>query len=385
MKAKEIKEYIYKEKKVPIVLEKLSMHNIKYHEPVNARDGYFSCAMPSGDNLGSTTVFNNAYLYSSSYTRDIEDENGVKDLISLITFVKRYETDKNKDFDFIMAMSWLHDVLELPKEDEFNIKPVTVCKPFEAFKDRLKVNENQKNKRDIKLYDDEVLDKYRYCEYYEKDFEKDNIPTSVQNYFGITQYTELKYRYPKHYFLIPVIDEIGNIAGIKLRSAKAWQYGNNKYFYPESCEKSSILYGLFQTRYYIDQKKELIVCEAEKGVMQLWNYGYRNAVAVGGHSISQVQVEKILKLEVDKVIIAFDQDVEESILLTEYEKLSSLVETTCIIDLDHILEEKESPMDNPNKWETLYNNYQTIPLEYRESEETEEIKEWENLQDDFEF
>ena len=28
MKAKEIKEYIYKEKKVPIVLEKLSMHNI---------------------------------------------------------------------------------------------------------------------------------------------------------------------------------------------------------------------------------------------------------------------------------------------------------------------------------------------------------------------
>ena len=44
--------------------------------------------------------------------------------------------------------------------------------------------------------------------------------------------------------------------------------------------------------------------------MQLWNYGYRNAVAVGGHSISQVQVEKILKLEVDKVIIAFDQDVE---------------------------------------------------------------------------
>lgn len=384
MKPKEIKEYIYQEKKIPTILEKLGMHNIKYHEAATTKDGYYSCAMPTGDNLSSTVVFDSPYLYSSSYTRDIGDENGVKDIISLITFVKKYETDKNKKFDFVMSMNWLHDILGLPKEDEFNIKPITVCKPFEAFKDRLRANEKQKNKRNIKIYDDEVFDKYRYCEYYENDFEKDNIPISVQYHFGVTQYTDLKYYYPIHFFVIPIIDEIGNIVGIKLRYAKAWQK-KNKYVYPESCEKSSVLYGLYQTKRYIQQAKELIICEAEKGVMQLWNYGYKNAVAVSGHSISQVQLEKILKLEVDKVVIAFDQDIKESILLTEYEKLSSFVETTCIIDLDHILDEKESPMDNPEKWEKLYNNYQMIPLQYREIEETEEIKEWENIADDFEF
>lgn len=385
MKPKEIKEYIYQEKKIPTILEKLGMHNIKYHEAATTKDGYYSCAMPTGDNLSSTVVFDSPYLYSSSYTRDIGDENGVKDIISLITFVKKYETDKNKKFDFVMTMNWLHDILELSKEDEFNIKPITVCKPFEAFKDRLRANEKQKNKRDIKLYDDEVFEKYRYCEYYEKDFENDNIPTSVQNYFGVSQYTSLKYWYPNHYFLIPIIDEIGNLAGVKLRVAKAWQDGSKKYLYSEPCEKSTILYGLYQTKRYIQQTKELIICEAEKGVMQLWNYGYKNAVAVSGHCISQIQLEKILKLEVDKVVIAFDQDIKESVLLTEYEKLSSFVNVTCIIDLEHILDEKESPMDNPEKWEKLYNNYQMIPLQYREIEETEEIKEWENIADDFEF
>lgn len=385
MNASEIREYIQTNGKIEYVLEELGMHHIKYHQPTTTRDGYYSCAMPTGDNLSSTTVFDNKYLNALSWTRDIEDENGRKDIISLIIFVKKNETDKNKNFDFIMAMDWLHHILNLSKDDWFHIKPITLCKPFQAFKDRLAINENQKKEREIKLYDDVVLEKYGYCEYNEKDFENDNIPISIQRRFEVAQYTEYRWYYPTHYFVIPIIDEIGNIAGVKLRFAKGWQRGNNKYSYPESCKKSSILYGLYQTKYYIDQQKELIICEAEKGVMQLYSYGYKNAVAVGGHSISQAQLEKIIKLEVDKVVIAFDEDVKESVLLEEYEKLSGFVNTTCIIDLDHLLNEKESPMDNPEKWEKLYNNYKMIPTEYREIEKVEKVNEWEYLEDDFEF
>ena len=185
--------------------------------------------------------------------------------------------------------------------------------------------------------------------------------------------------------VIPIFDEIGNLVGTKLRITRACQY-NNKYFYKESCDKNSILYGLYQTKYYIDQKKEVIICEAEKGVMQLFGYGYKNAVAIGGHDISNTQVQKIIKLDVDKVIIAFDEDVQEKVLKKEYEKLCDFVEVTCIIDINNILNEKESPMDDPKKWEKLYNNYQMIPSETRKIEKKEEIKELEQVtEDDFEF
>ena len=43
-------------------------------------------------------------------------------------------------------------------------------------------------------------------------------------------------------------------------------------------------------------------------------------------------------------------------------------------------------MDDPKKWEKLYNNYQMIPSETRKIEKKEEIKELEQVtEDDFEF
>lgn len=70
----------------------------------------------------------------------------------------------------------------------------------------------------------------------------------------------------------------------------------------------------------------------------------------------------------------------------EYEKLCDFVEVTCIIDINNILNEKESPMDDQKKWEKLYNNYQMIPSETRKIEKKQEIKELEQIiEDDFEF
>ena len=102
--------------------------------------------------------------------------------------------------------------------------------------------------------------------------------------------------------------------------------------------------------------------------MQLYSYGYKNAVAVGGHDISKIQVKKIIKLNVNKVIIAFDEDVSEKVLYTQYKKLCDFANVTCIIDKKHLLNEKESPMDNQKKWENLYKNYQSIPREYAKME-----------------
>ena len=51
MKAGEIKEYIQNNGKIEQILEELGMHHIKYHQSTTDKDAYYSCAMPSGDNL----------------------------------------------------------------------------------------------------------------------------------------------------------------------------------------------------------------------------------------------------------------------------------------------------------------------------------------------
>ena len=88
--------------------------------------------------------------------------------------------------------------------------------------------------------------------------------------------------------------------------------------------------------------------------MQLWTYGAKNAVAVGSHNISPTQINKIIRMNVSNVVIAFDKDVSRNELLEEYKKLCDFAEVTCIIDRFDLLEEKESPMDKFDNWEILY-------------------------------
>ena len=85
------------------------------------------------------------------------------------------------------------------------------------------------DKLGIKLYDKEILKKYFFSNFIEKDFKNDNIPENIQCDFGLIPFTDDSY-YPIDYMVIPIFDEIGNLAGTKLRITRACQY-NNKYFY----------------------------------------------------------------------------------------------------------------------------------------------------------
>lgn len=357
--AKELKKQIYEDMRIVEVLEKLDMHHIR---PQNNNE-YWTCGMPDGDNTGSTVVYNDEKIGVTAYTRT---EENITDIISLVQYIQ--------STDFKGALSWIYETLHIRKKSYNNLGKCKIINPSKTFISRLQtLEEKTEEKRVITLYDDKVLDKYVSCDYDNKDFEKDNILPIVQDGFGLIPYLEnfdvaWNCHYYTGYMVIPIFDELGNLAGTKLRIEKAFQYNDSKYFSKEKYYKTHFLYGLYQTKHYIDKSKEVIICEAEKGVMQLYSYGYKNAVAVGGHDISNIQVEKIIKLDVNKVIIAFDEDVSEKNLYTQYQKLCDFVDVTCIIDKKHILNEKESPMDDPKKWETLYTNYQAIPREFAEYE-----------------
>jgi len=341
VEALELKERIIAENKIEFILEELGMHHIKKHYD------YYTCGMPSGDNKSSTVIYIDS-LYVEAYTRDIVDKYGNSDIISLVSFIKGiYFTESIKwicdicEYDFYVAYEGIPRLLKWLKEIE-------VCT------DKC----NDEDEVELEPIDENNL-KY-FGRYVNPLFRKDGISNETMDEF------ELGYDLEYHMITIPIRDELGTLVGIKGRLFKEQLSEEEKafkYFYIQPCAKSKILYGLNKTMPYIKRQNEVIVCESEKGVMQLWSAGIRNAVAIGGHQLSKVQVQKLTHLNVP-VVIAFDQGidinqetglVDKSIYEREYNKFLPQQTIYCVYD-NNILNPKESPMDNVEKnWRKLYN------------------------------
>lgn len=353
MDAEEIKNIILDDVSViSKILEDLGMHHIQLH------NNCYTFGLLDGDNPASTSLYLDD-LGVKAYTRENER---ITDIIDLVVYAQKINKTVENPTVWT-AVLWLCEELGIKTNDNQNsYKPKIYQSPFTKLKEFIKnIMESFKTGREktvtplqTKLNENTLMG---YVNWNNTEFLKDNISKETQTEF------ELEIDVFSHRITIPIRDELGRLVGIKGR--RVWDTvdeNNPKYIYLKQCRKSEILYGLDKTLPYIKKKDEIIICESEKGVMQLWEYGYKNAVAVGGHNISQKQIEKIIKLNVDKVVIAFDEDVDERTLFKEYEKLKDLVkELVCIIDKQHILNSKESPMDDPKKWEKLYKECQFVP------------------------
>lgn len=350
MEVREVKQYIYENNKIELVLQELGMHHIKWHD----NSSYITCGMPDGDNPQSTTIYNNPFLNVVAYTRDIVDAYGVSDIISLICFIKKLY--------FTNAVAWLCNLVGL----DYYYKPQIQDKLLEQFKNMCSIKKHGvEEELPLQPLDEIVLREFK-SRFTHEEFVKDNISPETQREFeiGFSLRTDY-YGFPRHRITIPIRDEQGTLVGVKGRLPKNVYYWSKcvdeerekeepKYIYLYPCAKAKILYGLYKTQPYIKEQDEVIVCEAEKGVMQLWTYGVKNSVAIGGHEISNSQREKIVRLGVT-VTIAFDKDVTLDVINKECKMLAPLCKKIYYIyDKNNILEEKESPMDNPKKWKKLY-------------------------------
>lgn len=344
MDAQTIKEYIYSNNKMETVLENLGMHHIQWHN----RNEYITCGMPDGDNPSSTVVYcDNSFLMVKAYTRDIVDPYGISDIISLVSFIKKTI--------FTQSINWLCELFGLDYYVE-SISDDPTLGYFKTFDALMKPKTSLEIQ--LKPIPEETLK--AYLPWDNTIFYEDHIEWETQAEF------ELGLDVFSHRITIPIRDEMGRLVGVKGR--RAWDVvdqWNPKYIYLHQCAKSRICYGLYKTLPYIREKNEIIVCESEKGVMQLWSYGYRNCVAVGGHSISQQQQDLIIQSGAATIIIAFDKDVDEETVRKEAENLSLYRRVEYILDFDNILDEKESPMDNPNKWIDLYEKNRKLYINKR--------------------
>lgn len=328
-----LKEHILENDLIERVLEELGCHHIR------KRDGFIQAANPDGDNATAVCVYENTNLTTINYTRDITMGRKSSDLISLVEFYKKES--------FPYAVKWLCDILDI---DYYSDPDAELPASLQLTKMLLQMqvgDDAQDEEKPLKPISEDIL-KY-YKPYVNDMFLEDGVDYETQQEF------EIGYDEASDRIVIPIRDDIGKLVGVKGRYFyREVPEDVQKFIYLEKCARSQILYGLYKSVNFIRQRNRVFVVEAEKGVQQLWAAGYFEAVSTGGKKITKSQIDKLTRLCVP-IIFVFDKDVEQSELQDIADKFINEVEVYAIIDKNEILEEKESPTDNIQKFEKLLN------------------------------
>lgn len=327
-----LKEHILENNFIPTILEELGCHHIR------KKDGYFQCANPDGDNVTAVCVYENTNLTTINYTRDISNGKNIHtDLISLVEFYK------NETFPY--AVKWICDVLDIDyysNLDEDLPKSLQLTKMLVEMQS---VDTESETEKPLKPISEKILSYFK--PYVNDMFNEDGVSYETQAEFEIG-YDEFTNR-----ITIPIRDDLGNLVGVKARYFyRQVPEDEQKFMYIEKCARSQILYGLYKTINFIKKAQRVFVVEAEKGVQQLYDKGYFEAVATGGSKISKNQIDKLTRLCVP-IIFVFDKDITKEELDNIASRFIDGTEVYALIDTIGILNEKESPTDDISKFEQL--------------------------------
>lgn len=332
MDVKELKNYIYENRYVEQILEAVGCHHIKYH----STGSYWTCCNPDGDNQKAVILYNNESLVCLNKTRQMIKADRTTDIIDLVCYVKdllfpqglRYICQE-------IGMSYYHDFEE------------NIPESFKILKllDDMNSNSNFEKEKPLKPVSEHILSYYR--PYVNDLFFEDHIDYETQRVF------EIGFDEESNRYTIPIRSELGDLVGVKGRYFyREVPDSENKYIYLEPCAKSKIIYGLYKTIDYIKATGRIYVGESEKFTQQLWSYAYKNSGGTGGKELSQYQIDMLVRLGVD-IVFCFDKDVVKKELEDLADKFPDGVPLYYMFDEDDILDKKESPSDNPSKWQYM--------------------------------
>lgn len=354
MTALELKEYIFKNGKIPFVLESIGCQNIMYH----AEKDYYSCSNAVGgdcNNPAAINIKNNSYLNYRNFTRGVDYSDG-EDLISLVQY--------NKNVEFSDAIRYLHKL--------FGLKNTWRKEQVKKKDDSWFVFSKFINKKkpccvsDFDPMDEGILD--------------DFTPGIHINLFreGIINKTikkfELGYSYKWKRTIFPIrywLD--GSLMGYNARTSvdNYDLFGISKYFLTPGLKKDINLYGLWENKADIEKAGYIVLFEAEKSVLKRDSLCDPTGVALEGHSLSDEQVRIILGLNIKEIVIAMDNDVPIEEIWHMCERFYGVRKVSYINDKWELLGKKDSPADALNKIYKFMFKYRTI---YTEKEHKEYLK-----------
>lgn len=343
MKAQDLKEFILENSYVEQILEDIGCKSIKQHS------NYFSAVNPDGD-ARSIVVYLNENLVTINYTRSITKNKRSTDIFDLVAFYK--------DCSFPEALRYVHNLLGLDYYQEKE-EPCESLQILKMLKDMASGNDDYDNEP-VKPIPEEILS--YYLPYGNVMLEDDGISLETQREF------EIMFDPQTNSICFPIRDELGTLIAVKARRFKytpstpmdkrrfpdELSEDECKYFFIQPGAKSQVLYGLYKNSKAIQRQGIVYIGESEKFTLQLYDMGYFG-VSTGGSKVSKRQVEMLTRLGV-KICFCFDKDVTEEELQSIADMFLDGIDIYAIIDQDNILDEKESPSDNPQKWEHLIKN-----------------------------
>lgn len=350
-----LKEYIFENKKIEFVLEKIGCKSIKFHPNKN----FYSCSNYNGDNTGAVNVSNDKYLMVRNWTRQNEFDE-VSDIITL--------TQYNKQCSFVDAIKYLHEILDI--EYSFYKKTKKKSKrfdPLSIFKNALCVGKRGcVDVDDVHAIDEEAINDYIPLLYIGW-FREGIMPWAAKKFGLAYSYKHKRVVVPLRYWMD------GSLLGFNQRTTvnNYEEFGIRKYFLTPSYQKSLNLYGLWENREEIEQKRYVVICESEKSVLKRYSRNDGTCVALQGKTLSDEQKRIILGLDVDEVIIALDNDVDIEEVRHICEKFYHIRKVSYVKDSWDLLGEKDSPMDAENK---VYNFLLKYRVAYDAKEHHKYIK-----------
>jgi DNA primase len=328
---RDLKEEILNRDLLPDILSEIGCHHIQ------DRGDYYTCGNKDGDNPRSIVVYKNEYISCTNYTRQITKNGRSADIFDLIAYVE--------DCSFAEAMKWACELAGISYYGEREDLPESL-QILRMLKD-MSINDGDEDNNLIKPISEKILS--YYLPYGNSMFQSSGISLETQHEFGVG------FDPQTNRIAIPIRTPLGDLCGVKGRLFGVPDEHNPKYLYLEPTVKSKLLYGLYENKDYIKNSNFIYVVESEKAVQQLATMGIRNAVSTGGKAISRTQVELITRTGCTP-IFAYDQDVQED----ELQEIASMfmdgISVYAIIDKDNILDKKESPSDNKEKWHYLVKN-----------------------------
>lgn len=208
----------------------------------------------------------------------------------------------------------------------------------------------------LKTYDESVLDQYERVG--NMLWLNDGISLAAQKFYGVS------FSPKDNAIVFPWRNEKGEIIAIKSRYNGTPPEGANKYYYPVSCGNvvSSALFNYSECYEHLCDNS-LYLFESEKSCMIGWSRHIKNTLALGCHSLSQMQCKLILQLQPKEVCFMFDSDLD----LIETKKSADILRSYAAMkeipikfwDWSGSLEvgEKSSPMDGTiDNWNYILEN-----------------------------
>lgn len=283
---------------------------------------YYKFPNLGGDNMGACNIYKDTLVYKN-YSHD---ESG--NIFTLIMNVR--------ECSFPEAIRWTLKTLGI-KDSKIHIKY-----PFQGFFKKIKKASDVTN-LDIKKYKPDILPPKDSLS---EKFFLDGVAFNVQEKWGI------RYDHENDSVLIPIKSANGYLVGCKARNNDPNCDMAHRWYAYLPYAKTKVLYGLAENYQHIIEKSTVIIFEAEKSVLQCCSFDLNVGVAIGGHDISIAQAQLIKSLMCKKIIVAFDEGVDEEEVIYNCKKL--LVNNTLYknrvyyIDTTTILEpgSKDSPSDH---------------------------------------